>query len=106
MQTMGLVIIQDLLPIFLSDLKTDCFATCFTRGFCYNTQCVKTRQNGKIVENLNFSKITLLRFLHSKSKQRKISQNGLIFSVFRTLCYTLMRRWSFMRLFTRFSPNL
>ena len=102
MQTMGLVIIQDLLPIFLSDLKTDCFATCFTRGFCYSTQCVKTRQNGKIVENLNVSKITLLRF----SKQRKISQNGLIFSVFRTLCYTLMRRWSFMRLFTRFSPNL
>ena len=65
MQTMGLVIIQDLLPIFLSDLKTDyCFATFFTRGFCYSTQCVKTRQNGKIVENLIFSKITLLRFLH------------------------------------------
>ena len=57
MQTMGLVIIQDLLPIFLSDLKTDCFATCFTRGFCYSTQCVKTRQNGKIVENLSFQKI-------------------------------------------------
>ena len=77
MQTMGLVIIQDLLPIFLSDLKTDCFATCFTRGFCYNTQCVKTRQNGKIVENLNVSKITLHCYDFytenlSKEKSRKM----------------------------------
>ena len=48
MQTMGLVIIQDLLPIFLSDLKTDCFATCFTRGFCYNTHSAsKLGKTGK-----------------------------------------------------------